>query len=146
MRNHVLAKIGPIMATQDRFMRELCSMVAKIPPSKGSKESLGQRLARLRKARGMTQVELAQQVGLSQPNISEYERDTFRPNSDTLLSLAQVLKVSADELLGHRVSAKEVPRVSRKLMRRMEEIEKLPATDQRALLKTIDTFLKGAQA
>lgn len=148
MHNPACAKTGPIMATKDRICRELCSMVAKSSPPKGSKEkeTLGQRLARLRRARGMTQVELAQQVGLSQPNISEYERDTFRPNSDTLLAVAQALKVSADELLGHRVSSKQQPYVSRKLLRRMEQIEKLPATDQRTLLKTIDHFLRGAQA
>jgi len=121
-------------------------MVAKVSPPKWGKESLGQRLARLRKARGLTQTDLAEKVGVSQPNISEYERDTFRPNSDTLLIIAQVLNVSADELLGHRVSAKETPPVSRKIMRRMEQIEKLPTTTQRTLLKTIDTFLKGAQA
>ncbi|OGQ83964.1 MAG: hypothetical protein A2289_17670 [Deltaproteobacteria bacterium RIFOXYA12_FULL_58_15] len=134
------------MATKDRLFREFSSMVAKVSPPKWGKESLGQRLARLRKARGLTQTDLAEKVGVSQPNISEYERDTFRPNSDTLLIIAQVLNVSADELLGHRVSAKETPPVSRKIMRRMEQIEKLPTTTQRTLLKTIDTFLKGAQA
>jgi len=33
-----------------------------------------------------------------------------------------------------------------KLQRRMKKIEGLPSSQQRALLQTIDTFLKGAQA
>jgi len=120
-------------------------MVAKRKPTKGSKETMGQRLARLRQMRGLTQVELAEKIGLSQPNVSEYERDTFRPNSDTLLCIAQVLKVSTDELLGHHIKAAKTPKIHRTLMRRVVAIQQLPKRDQQTLLRTIDTFLKGAQ-
>jgi len=52
--------------------------------------------------------------------------------------------VSLDELLrpkGKKVSGKKP---SRKVLRRLEEIEKLPPHQQNYLLKTIDGFLRGA--
>jgi transcriptional regulator with XRE-family HTH domain len=108
---------------------------------KPAEESLGRRLARLRKERGVTQVELAQAVDLAQSNVSDYERDVCRPNADMILKIATKLRVSTDELLGHRMNLKEGPVISRKLLRRVIEIEKLPRRDQQALLRTIDAFL-----
>lgn len=107
-------------------------------------ESVGQRLARLRKDRGLTQVELAERVGLAQPNISDYERDVLRLHSDLIVKLAEVLKVSTDELLGRKPPSTASVR-SRRLIKRVQQIEELPQPHQRALLKTIDTFIKGAQ-
>ncbi|MEE8410154.1 MAG: helix-turn-helix transcriptional regulator [Myxococcota bacterium] len=104
-------------------------------------ETFGQRLCRIRKQRGVTQVELAEAVGLAQSNISDYERDVYRPNSDMLLAIASKLKVSADEILGLRARGKDQPIISRRLLRRVAEIEKLPRRDQDALLRTIDAFL-----
>jgi len=37
-----------------------------------------------------------------------------------------------------------VRKPGRKILRRLEQIERLPATQQTALLRTIDTFLAGA--
>ncbi|MCP4671359.1 MAG: hypothetical protein GY857_08625 [Desulfobacula sp.] len=56
------------------------------------------------------------------------------------------LDVSADELLGLRRSKKIMDKPNLKLTRRMKDIESLPPSQQKVLLKTIDTFLKGAQA
>ena len=108
-------------------------------------ESFGDRLARLRKERGITQVELAQRVGIAQPNISDYERGESQPSADFIIKLVEILKVSADEVLGLKPTkaASDPPRP--RLLKRLTEIEKLPSHRQRALLTTIDTFLKGAQ-
>lgn len=110
-------------------------------PTKSTKETFGQRLGRLRRQQGVTQVELAKAVGLAQSNISDYERDVYRPNSDMLLAIAERLKVSADQLLGAHSKGKDQPIISRRLLRRVVEIEKLPRRDQDALLRTIDAFL-----
>src|SRR5207247_2491036 len=40
-------------------------------------ETVGQRLARLRRERGLTQVELAERLGIAQPIVSDYERGSF---------------------------------------------------------------------
>jgi hypothetical protein len=58
---------------------------------------------------------------------------------------ALALEVSTDELLGLAgMKTARGKKPSRKILRRMEQIEKLPAAQQALLLKTIDTFIKAA--
>ena len=59
----------------------------------------GERLARLRKAAGYTQVELAEEVGVSQRNIAYYEGQTQHPPTAILPELARALRVTTDERL-----------------------------------------------
>jgi len=55
------------------------------------------------------------------------------------------LEVSTDELLGLAgTKAARGKKPSRKILRQMEQIEKLPASQQALRLKTIDTFIKAA--
>lgn len=104
-------------------------------------ESIGERLARLRRERGITQAELAERLGLAQPNISDYERGILRLNAELILRLTGILKVSSDELLGIQEPKGRVAAGNRRIARRLEEIERLPRRDQEALLRTIDAFL-----
>ncbi len=62
--------------------------------------TFGQKVKNRRKELGMTQVELAVKTELSQPYISMLEKGTFAPTAPTIISLAAVLAMSADELLG----------------------------------------------
>ncbi|MFH1146933.1 MAG: helix-turn-helix transcriptional regulator [Pseudomonadota bacterium] len=108
-------------------------------------ETFGERLARIRIEKGYTQVELAEKMGIIQVLISDYEHDKLRPYHHMIAQFAQALEVSADELLGLTSvkSAQDKPNL--KLLRRMKKIEGLPPTQQKTLLRTIDTFLKGAE-
>ena len=118
----------------------------KLKPVDMGDESLGQRLARLRKERGWTQKQIAERTGLIQELVSNYETDKLRLNADMILRFAEVFDFSADELLrGSKstVQAKKQPSI--KLVRRMEQIEALPLYQQRVLLSTIDHFLTAAQ-
>ena len=119
----------------------------KLMPVDTGKETLGQRLARLRKERGLTQKQVAESTGLIQELVSSYELDKLRLYSDMVLRFAEVLDVSADELLrGSKSTAAARKQPSIKLVRRMEQIETLPLYEQRALLTTIDKFLAAAQS
>jgi hypothetical protein len=76
-----------------------------------------------------------------------YERGRLRLNADIVVRLANALEVATDELLqpnGQKHSLRRKP--SLRVLRRLEKIEKLPAHQQSTLLKTIDTFLRGAAA
>jgi transcriptional regulator with XRE-family HTH domain len=106
-------------------------------------ESLGERLARLRKERGFTQKELAGKTGLIQALISDYERGKLRLNAEMILRFTTALEISTDELL-QPGGPKPVRKPSRKVLRRLERIETLPSPQQTVLLKTIDTFLENA--
>jgi len=108
-------------------------------------ETLGRRIARLRKERGYTQVELAEKIGIIQVLISDYERDKLRPHPEVIVRFAHALNVTTDELLGLTVSPTAGTKPSLKTLRRLKKIEELPPSQQKALFKTIDNFLKGAE-
>jgi transcriptional regulator with XRE-family HTH domain len=111
-----------------------------------STESFGQRLARLRKERGFTQVELADKSGMIQALISDYERDKLRPYADVVVRLALALGVSTDALLGlEKPKKQESDGGNRRFLRRLQLVDSLPKRDQDALLRTIDAFLKPAR-
>ena len=118
----------------------------KLPPLNLGKETIGQRIARLRKERGFTQIELAEKIGIIQNLISDYERDKLRLHPEMLIRFAQALEVSTDDILGLNGADKKKngDRISLRLLRRSKKIEELPSSQQKTLLKTIDTFLKGA--
>lgn len=118
----------------------------KLPPPKLAQSGHpGSRIAAVRKARGLTQAQLAERIGIIQSLISDYESGRRRLYAEMLIRIAQVLRVSVDELLGLKAARVngESP-VSLKVSRRMQQIDALPRTQQKTLLATIDNFLKGA--
>lgn len=61
---------------------------------------LGARIAKLRKAQGLTQKDLAERIHVSASTISGYELGTQVPPFDVSIRLAKTLDVSLDELAG----------------------------------------------
>lgn len=61
--------------------------------------TLGTKIAAARKQQGMTQLELAQQLGVTDKAVSKWERDLACPDIHSLPKLAQVLQVSVEELM-----------------------------------------------
>ena len=117
----------------------------KLAPLPPSDETPGQRLARIRRERGFTQIELAEKTGMVQALVPDYERGKLRLNADMILRFATVLEVSTDALLQH-AGPGESKKPSRKVLRRLEQIEALPPAQHTALLRTIATFLEGSAA
>jgi len=108
-------------------------------------ETIGARIARLRRDKGMTQQELARLLNVTQPVVSDYENDVIKVSGEMVIQLAQALGSSADEILGLEKSARtNGPMKNRRLYRQLQNIEKLPKRDQQALLRTIDAFLAKA--
>ena len=108
-------------------------------------ETIGQRLAKLRKERGYTQAELADKMGIIRELISDYEREKIRPHYEMVIRFALALEVSTDELLGLKPTKSNNNKPSLKLLRRMKKIEALPLQHQNNILKAIDMLLKGAE-
>ena len=63
---------------------------------------LADNLLRLRKARGLTQEQLAGQLGVSPQSVSKWENCQSYPDIELLPHLAEVFSVSIDALLGYR--------------------------------------------
>lgn len=102
----------------------------------------GQRLARMRKAAGYTQAELAAEVGISRRNLAYYETQTQHPPSSILPELARALNVTIDELMGATPIRKAARAGSSRLQRRLAQIEKLNAREKRQILQFLDTFIE----
>jgi len=123
--------------------------MARKPRSKAEKDkdlALGKRVAALRKERGYTQVELADQLGTTQAIVSDYERGKLRPHPEMIVRLAKALRVSTDEMLGVKPPSQNGAAVSRRVLRRLQAIDGLPKRDQDALFRTIDAFLQARRA
>ena len=73
------------------------------------KQTLGQKIAELRKAKNMTQLELANLLNITDKAVSKWERDISCPDINTFPKLAETLGVSVDELLQASTANKEEP-------------------------------------
>lgn len=72
-----------------------------------SKQTFGNMIATLRKERGMTQLELAEKMGVTDKAVSKWERDLSFPDVNTLPKLAEIFDVTVDELMQTKRDAKE---------------------------------------
>jgi len=111
----------------------------EFPPLDLGSETPGRRLARLRKERGFTQIELAQKTSLVQALASDDERGKLRLNAEMLTRFALALEVTSDQILGLDQKAKSAAQgpKPRRLWRRLQLDEDLPEKDQRAVLRLI---------
>ena len=60
-----------------------------------------ERLKDLRKQTGLTQVDVAEKLGISQPAYASWERGVKKPTQDNLVKIPQILNVSVDYLVGN---------------------------------------------
>lgn len=68
------------------------------------------RLVQYRKQRGMSQEQLAAELGLSRQAVSKWERAEASPDTDNLIALARLYNVSLDELLLSDTQPQPAPR------------------------------------
>lgn len=60
------------------------------------RQRIGARIAELRKAKGMSQLQLAEAAGLKQPNIARIEAGKYSTTLDVLTKIADALGVKVD--------------------------------------------------
>jgi transcriptional regulator with XRE-family HTH domain len=108
-----------------------------------SAESLGDRIARLRRTKGWNQQELADRVGARPTQISKYERGTYLPRPDLLPRLSEALGVSLDYLMTGRSGSE--PRRDFRLRERVEALETLPEAQRNNLVAFLDALLAAHQ-
>jgi transcriptional regulator with XRE-family HTH domain len=116
------------------------------PATDPTSEAIGSRIKQCRIKRGLSQAELADQIGVSREAIAAYETGRIHLLDDMIARTARALAVTADELLGLKDihDTGDVPQL--RLTRRLKLIEKLPMSEQKALIKTIDAYLKSAES
>ena len=108
--------------------------------------TIGENIRKYRKAKGLTQTELAEKLRTTQFVITNYERGRNNPTSAKLPDIAKALDVPLEALYG--ISEKKVPEEKKgEGTRREAEIQKifreLPPAKQRAVLEHAKGLKKG---
>lgn len=80
-------------------------------------ESIGSRISKYRKDKGMTQEELASGLGVSSQAVSKWENDISCPDISLLPQLCRILGITSDELLTGKTN----------------EVKMLPVSERRSL-------------
>lgn len=80
-------------------------------------ESIGSRISKYRKDKGMTQEELASGLGVSSQAVSKWENDISCPDISLLPQLCRILGITSDELLTGKTN----------------EVKMLPLSERRSL-------------
>lgn len=106
---------------------------------------LGQRIAGLRRDRGLTQVQLAEVLGVAQQTLAHYEAGRLRLLAGALPPLADQLGVSVEDLIGtpaRRTTGKRGP--APRMQQQLERLQSLPKARQRVISDVLDSLLAQA--
>ncbi len=130
------------------------TIVNALPRKQYGETSFGERLQNLRKARGMTQVQLAEAAETTQRAVSYYETEAGFPPAPAVITLAKALRITTDELLGVTApkveSGKPSPgnedSDSRRQWKRFQLISTLPERDQKAVVRLINSLVAAVPA
>lgn len=100
-------------------------------------------MARLRKLKGYTQQALAETIGISQKQVTDFETGRIHNNEDMTIRFALALKVSTDTLLGLKDVdlPEETPNIC--FTKRLRDFEQLPESKKRAMIKILDEFTRS---
>ena len=95
------------------------------------KETLGQKIARLRKEKNYTQEDLAKKFNVSTQAVSKWENDLSAPDISILKDLAKTLGVTIDYLLSNETEevVNILPKENRKPINKMVLKIKISSTD-----------------
>ena len=113
-------------------------------PTKRQRTSLGERIVQARKRCGISQKDLAEELGVSQQAIVFWERSTNTIRSDTLAKLAQALNVTSDELLGLKPPRQGNP--SGRANKIFDAVKKLPRRQQEKVFDFVEPFVENHMA
>jgi transcriptional regulator with XRE-family HTH domain len=103
----------------------------------------GARVRELRRRKGITQVELAKALGVTQRGISYYENETGNPSMDVIEKIAKALGATKRLLVEYdEEPLADEPKPIRSLQQKMRVVPQLPTEDQRYLVRTIDMLVQ----
>jgi transcriptional regulator with XRE-family HTH domain len=106
-------------------------------------KAMGARIAQLRKNSGITQVQLAQTLGVSQQTVASWEVGRRGVPISMLPSLARELGAGVEMLLGEKTTpAKRGP--TPKMQQQVERLSRLPQAKQRVVMQMLEAFLSQA--
>jgi len=88
--------------------------------------------------RGFTQRQLADQIGIVQNLVSDYENGKLRLYDEMVARFAATLKVSADDILGLVKDDTDAAQISLRFLKRLAVIETFPEAQKKRILRNLD--------
>lgn len=96
----------------------------------------------MRKKRGWSQSQLAEQIGLHLSHINRIETGKYNPSLDVIQKLANTFDVTIDYLVSDtEEDFKEVRIEDKSLLDRVKLIDSLDGEDKTALIRVVDSML-----
>lgn len=130
-------------------MHEVKTRIASLPMTPDERTfftGLGQRISSARKDADLTQQQLADSLGIPQPQLASYEVGRRRVPVSLLPRLARILAVPIDALIDEEASPSSVLSRSRRgppsrLEQQLHRISQLPKSQQKFVVQMLDTVL-----
>lgn len=108
----------------------------------GKRSPVGERIAQARQTAGLSQVQLADKLGVTQQMVGYLERQPVAIRPELLLQLSAALGMSLDELLGQPVKPQRAAGPTGKMRRLFEAASKLPRNQQEKILSILQPFIR----
>lgn len=107
-------------------------------------KAMGLRIAQARKGQGLTQQQVADQLGIAQQTYAHYEVGDVRFPASMLPLLAEVLDLPPEELLGQMAKPKLRKGPTPRILQQLERISQLPKTKQHVVSEMLEMVLAQA--
>jgi transcriptional regulator with XRE-family HTH domain len=114
-------------------------------PPKFNRSPFGERLLAARHQAGLSQIQVAEKLGITQQTYAGWERRTTALKPEYISELSSLLNVSVDYLLGHQNGKKRKGGPVGKARRIFEEVSKLPRHKQQRILGIIEDLITAQQ-
>ncbi|MDP4267604.1 MAG: helix-turn-helix transcriptional regulator [Bacteroidota bacterium] len=108
--------------------------------------TFGEKITLLRKQKNLSQVELAEQVGITRDSIGKYERNDIVPTIEKAKKMADLLGVSLDYLVDEKEISPIETILDKDMIFRIKQINKLPEKDRDKILSIVDAFIRDYNA
>ncbi len=103
---------------------------------------LGKRVVELRKKKGLSQSDLAKQVGISYAQVGRYETKGAQPPAEVLKKIADALDTTVDYLISGDTDEKAVSTLKdAELLQHFRAVEQMDEEDKVTVKKLIDAFI-----
>jgi transcriptional regulator with XRE-family HTH domain len=104
-------------------------------------KALGARIAERRRELGLTQVQIAEVLDVTQQTYAGYESGRYRVPVSMLPALAQMLMMDMETLLGTTAKQRAKRGPAPKFQQHIERISRLPRAKQRFVIQVLESVL-----
>jgi transcriptional regulator with XRE-family HTH domain len=111
-------------------------------PAKTQRTEFGQRLFAARQQLGLSQAQMAEKLGITQPSYAGWERRETALKPEHLVQLSAILNVTVDHLLGSKDNGRQRSGgPAGKARQIFERVSQLPRATQQRILANVEDAL-----